>query len=351
MHTVPPAPHIVLETMHSAFLARALYVVAELGIPDLLSGGPQTCVELADKLGVQPQPLHQLVRAVASTGLLHTEPGRESGPQQRYSLSEAGQSLQTGHPSGTRDLILTMQGATFWNCQRVLGERITTGRTGPEIAYGMTLFEHLQRHPNEATRFNRMMIATHGDESFRTARTYDFSWARTVVDVGGGIGTLLLAVLRENAHLSGTLFDLPDVAAEARTHCAEAGLLDRCSIASGSFFDSVPPGADVYLLCRILHDWNDHTCVRILQACAQAMNPHSRLLIVEKVLPEGDGPHLGKTLDLIMLALTNGRERTATEYRQLLAQAGLRGQRLLPTGSASSIIEAARTSEHAAHML
>jgi hypothetical protein len=342
MHAVQLAPPTVLETMHSVFVARALYVVTDLGIPDLLAGGPRSCTDLADKVAVEAIPLHQVLRTIASTGLLHTEPGPESGPQKRYALTDSGRTLLNGHPSGTRDLILTMQGPTFWNCLDVLPERITTGRTGPEIAYGTPFFDHLRNHSHEADRFNRMMIATHGNESFVAACAYDFSWAHHVVDVGGGIGTLLLAVLGEHPHLTGTLFDLPEVAAHAQAHLADREMLDRCDVASGSFLESVPPGADVYLLCRILHDWDDDTSARILRTCAEAMSPNSRLLIVEKVLPEGDEPHLGKMLDLVMLTLTNGRERTAEEYRQLLTSAGMRPQRLLPTGSASSIIEAVR---------
>ncbi|MGC7098192.1 methyltransferase [Amycolatopsis lurida] len=333
----PPrqAPGLVLDTMHTVFVARAMYVVTDLGVIDLLAGGPRSAEWLAAELGVEAVPLHQLLRTLASTGLLRTEPGAETGPAQRYSLTEVGDTLREGHPTGTRELVLTMQGPEFWNALRVLPERVATGRTGPEIVYGMPFFEYLAGNPPAGEKFNRMMIATHGGEPAAVARAYDLSWAGRVVDVGGGIGTLLLAVLERNPHLTGVLFDRPDVIGHA-----EANLAGRCQVIGGDFLEAVPPGADAYLLSRILHDWDDDTCVRILRTCAAAMTRGSRLLVVEKVLPGGDEPHLGKMLDLVMVTMTHGRERTAGEYGVLLEKAGLRTQRLVPTDSASSVIEA-----------
>ncbi|MEV4646044.1 methyltransferase [Saccharopolyspora sp. NPDC049357] len=336
-------PRIVLDTMHATFLARAMYVVTDLGVPDLLADGPMSCASLAARRGVEPVPLHQMLRAVATTGLLRTDPGPETGPQQRFSLTESGQSLREGHPSGTRDMVLTMQGELFWDALRVLPERVAEGRTGPEIAYGKPFFELMADRPAEATRFNRMMIATSGDESAAVAGAYDFSGIEKFVDVGGGIGTVLLELLLRHPHLHGVLVDLPGVTEQARQNIAAAGVSARCEVVEGDFLDSLPTGADAYLLSRILHDWDDETCVRVLRSCARAMTRSSRLLVVEKVLPDDDEPHLGKRLDLIMAALTHGRERTAAEYAELLAAAGLRTIRHLPTGTAAGIIEGALT--------
>lgn len=334
-----PAPSIVLDTMHSAFLARALFVVADLGIADLLASGPLSCIDIAAMRGVAAMPLHQVLRSVTSIGLLRTEPGPESGPRQRFSLTVMGETLREGHPAGTRELILTMQGPAFWNSLGVLPERVATGRTGPEIAYDVPFFSYLNHNPQAAKLFNRMMIATHRDEPLAVAKAYDFSWARSVIDVGGGIGSLLLTVAEEYPQLCGTVFDLPGVADEAREHIAARDMAHRCDVADGSFLESVPCGADVYLLSRILHDWDDATCVQILRTCAQAMTPASRVLLVEKVVPDGDDPHPSKMLDLVMLTMTNGRERTVGEYRELLTGAGLEMLRLVPTASASSVIE------------
>ncbi|MEB3368632.1 methyltransferase [Saccharopolyspora mangrovi] len=334
-------PRIVLDTMHATFLARALYVVTDLGVPDLLAGEPVSCANLAAGLGVTQGPLHQVLRAVATTGLLRTEPGPETGPQQRFSLTESGQALREGHPSGTRDMVLTMQGELFWNALRVLPERVAEGRTGPEIACGKPFFELMSERPEEAARFNRMMIATSGDEPAAVADAYDFSGVERLVDVGGGIGTVLLEVLHRHPHLRGVLVDLPGVTGQARENIDAAGLSARCEVVEGDFLDSLPAGADAYLLSRILHDWDDETCVRVLRSCARAMTASSRLLVVEKVLPDDDEPHLGKRLDLIMAALTGGRERTAAEYAELLAAAGLRAVRQVPTGTAAGVIEGA----------
>lgn len=333
-------PPVVLDTMHSVFLARAMYVVTRLSIPDLLSGGPMSCADLAAKLRVEPVPLHQILRSVATTGLLRTEPGPETGPQQRFALTSTGRALQEGHPSGTAEMVLTMQGDLFSDALRVLPERVETGRTGPEIVTGRPFFELMAQRPDEAMRFNRMMIATHGDEPAAVAAAYDFSGVERIVDVGGGIGTVLLEILRRHPQPRGVLFDVPDVAEHARERVLAEGMDTRCDVADGDFLESVPAGADVYLLSRILHDWDDETCVRILRTCARAMRPDSRLLIVEKVLPDNDEPHLGKRLDLIMAALTHGRERDAAEYEQLLARAGLRADGHIPTESASSIVVA-----------
>ncbi|GAB3691235.1 methyltransferase [Saccharopolyspora tripterygii] len=337
-------PPVVLDAMHATFLARAMFVVAELGIADVLAEGPLSCADLAARVGVERDPLHQVLRAVATTGLLRTEPGPETGPHQRFALTETGRTLQDEHPSGTRDLVLTMQGELFWNALRVLPQRVAEGRTGPEIACGKPFFDLMSERPDEAARFNRMMVATNCGEASAVAGAYDFSAFERLVDVGGGIGTVLLEVLREHPRLRGVLLDLPGVTEQARRTIAEAGLSARCEVVEGDFLAALPSGADAYLVSRVLHDWDDETCVRVLRSCARAMTGDSRLLLVEKVLPDDDEPHLGKRLDLVMVTLTRGRERTAAEYGALLAEAGLRTIRHVPTGTAAGIVEAALAS-------
>lgn len=334
------APAAVLDTLHAMFLARALYVVTRLGVPDLLAVGPRSCVDLAAELHVQPRPLHQVIRAVASTGLFAGDPGSAAGPEQVFRLTPLGATLCVGHLSGTRDLVLTMQGAVVQDSLAALPDRIATGRTGPELSRGMRFFEYLAEHPEEAASFNRMMIATHRDAPAAVARAYDLTWARTIVDVGGGLGGLVLSLLEHNSQLTGTVFDLPDVVEHAKKHIAGSGWAHRCDTTGGDFFEAVPAGSDAYLLSRVLHDWDDESCVRILRTCAAAMRTSSRLLIVEMVLPADDRPHPGKTLDLIMATLTNGVERTAGEYREILVRAGLCMNAVIPTDAPVSVIEA-----------
>lgn len=335
MPTAETAPREIQNTMFNVFMARALYVITSLGIPDLLSDGARSCRTLADKTGVRADSLHQVLRAVASTGVLSSS--EEDG--QTYALTPVGETLCTGHPSGTRDMVLTLQGP-IWDALSVLPQRLATGKTGTEIAFGLPWFDYLRQRPDKGAAFDRMMIAVHGDEPEAVARAYDFSWAQRVTDVGGGVGTLLLAVLREHPHLSGVLFDLPEGTEHAGEYIEASGMADRCVTDSGSFFDAVPPGSDAYLLSHILHNCDEDSCLRVLRSCAAAMSPRSRLLVVEMVLPSGDEPHPGKMLDLAMVTLTTGRERTAREYEVLLRRAGLRLREVVPTDSAVSVLEA-----------
>jgi hypothetical protein len=332
------APRSVLTTIHQAFLARAIYTTVRLGVVDELARGPRSSAELGDLLGVAPEPLHQVVRGTATSGLLRSLGG--VGTDEVFALTDTGQMLLPGHPSATRDLVLMMQGPVIFGCMEALPERVRRGVTGPEVAYGRTWFENLRGDPEQAASFDRMMIAIHGGEYGAVAAAYDLAWASSLVDVGGGVGGLTVALLEANDQLRAVVYDLPDVAARASRNILLSGLAHRAEARGGSFFETVPDGADAYLLSYVLHDWTDADCVRILRTVAGAMGPGSRLLIVENVLPEGDEPHPGRTVDLLMATLTHGRERTEEEYRRLLAKAGLRLRALVPTASPVSVLEA-----------
>jgi len=337
--SVESAPQVVIDSMRGVFLARALYAVAALDVADRLAAGPRCCAELADELGLQPRPLHQVLRALTGTGLLRTLPGPEIGPSQRFALTSQGQALRKAHPSGTHELITTMQGASIQDSLAMLPQRLATHRTGPELALGAPFFEHLRANPSEAAAFDRMMIALHANESVAVAHAYDFSWAHTIVDVGGGVGGFLVTVLRRYPPLFGVIAELPQVAERARRYLAEHAMADRCKAVAADFFSHLPPGADAYLLTYVLHNWDDESCRAILRTCASAMTPHSRLLVVEAVLPADDSPHPGKLLDLVMVTLTKGVERETREYQQLAEQAGLRLAAEIPTNSAVSVLE------------
>jgi len=217
---------------------------------------------------------------------------------------------------------------------------LETGKTGVEIALGTSAFDYLRQHPEEEAVFNRTMIAVHGGEPAAVADAYDFSGIERVVDVGGGLGTMLVTLLQRHGHLTGVLFDAPSVVEAAKQTIAAAGLGDRCERIGGDFFASVPGGGDAYVLSHIIHDWPVEECQTILRNCRAAMNPGGRILIVEMVLPPGPEPHPGKMLDVVMLAVPGGRERTADEYGALLAPTGLRVERVVPTASAVSVVEA-----------
>jgi hypothetical protein len=322
----------ILALAMNGLLAQALHTVTARGIPDLLAGGPLGSDEIAAKVGARPSALHQVLRALAGAGYLHTD---ESG---RFALTPLGETLRTGHPSAARDLVLTMVGPTIWRALEHFGEAVDTGRPGIELAFGHAFFDHLHADPDAAASFNRMMVTIHGTEPAAVAAGYDFSGIGHLVDVGGGIGTMLRTVLQAHPGVRGTLFDLPGVLEQAEL----GDVADRCDTAAGSFFEGVPAGADAYLLSHIVHDWGEDEVRTILGHCRDGLAEGGRVLIVEMVLPEGDEPHPGKVLDLAMLALVGGRERTAAEYAALLSGVGLRVTRVVPTASAVSVVEAVR---------
>jgi O-methyltransferase/methyltransferase family protein len=334
-------PRYLSELMHSAFVARAVYVFAELGIADQLADGPLSSNQLAAATNVQAGPLHQILRTVASLGLLRSVPESSTSAEGRWELTDDGACLRKGHPSVALDLVRTLQGPTAWACLSVLAERVATGRTGPEIAYGQTYFDRLLEYPEEKAAHSNTMIAAHGDEPGAIIDAYDFSWAGRIADIGGGIGTLLSTILMRYPHLTGVLYEQPSVIDQANAVISNAGAIDRCDLVAGDFFQAVPAEADAFLLSHILHDWDDANCLRILRQCAAAMTQRSRLLIVEMVLPDTDEPHFGKVLDMVMLTLVSGMERTQDGYRRLLADAGLHLQRVIPIESSPiSLIEA-----------
>jgi hypothetical protein len=329
-----PPPHApILELTLATVLSRALFAVVQRGVPDLLAAGPLTPEEVAAKVGGHPIAMLQVLRALASVGIF------TQGGDGRYGLSPVGETLVEGHPTAARDLVLTFGAPGFWTAVGEMPAVLETGRTGVQIAFGMSAFDYLRAHPDEEALFNRTMIAVHGGEPAAVAAAYDFSGVGTLVDVGGGLGTLLITLLQANPGSAGVLFDAPTVVDAAAGAVAAAGLEGRVSRVGGDFFAAVPAGGDAYLLSHIIHDWDVESCHTILRNCRDAMNPGGRILLVEMVLPEGAEPHPGKLLDLIMLTIPGGRERTAAEYAELVAPVGLRVGRVVPTMSPVSIVE------------
>ena len=204
----------------------------------------------------------------------------------------------------------------------------------------MPLFDYLAQHPEDASLFSETMIGLHSQEPPAVAAAYDFSIFNTIVDVGGATGNMLAAILTHHAGPRGLLFDRPHVVGDAPALLKAKDVSDRVTIEAGDFFKSVPVGGDAYVLSHIIHDWSEDECLTILGHVHNAMKPDSRLLIVEMVLPAGDTPHLGKMLDITMLVVVGGQERTETEYGLLLRKAGFRLTRVVPTNSAVSIVEA-----------
>ena len=330
-----PPPHAqLIQMVMGHWVSQILYTAATLRLADHLADGPLTAEQLATPTGTHAPSLHRLLRALAGLGALTEDAERG------FALTPLGAALRTGAPGSALPTILTLASDWWMRGFGQLPYSVRTGKSGFERHLGMPIFDWLARNPEDASLFSETMVGFHGEEPPAVAAAYDFTGLGTIVDVGGATGNLLTTVLAAHPGTLGVLFDLPHVVRDARALIAARGLVDRVTIESGDFFVGVPTGGDVYLLSHVLHDWSEERCLAILGHCRRAMHAGSRLLIVEMVIPPGDGPHPGKLLDLMMLVGPGGRERTEQEYADLLARAGLRLARVVPTASAVSVLEA-----------
>lgn len=303
------------------------YVAAVLRIPEAVAAGITHPEALAEHAGADPDALRRLLRGLATAGVL-TE-GEDGG----YALTAAGEALREDAPGSLRAFALSAGDEWY----PVWGELLPSMRTGEvafERVHGAPLFAWLAGHPERAAAFNRRMVAATTGTAAAVLGAYDFSPHRVVVDLGGGLGVFLAAVLRAYPHLRGVLFDLPYVAVEARLALNEAGVGDRCETIGGDFFADALPAADAWIVSRILHDWDDERCLAILRGIRRAIAPDGRLLVVEAVLPKRvSGPSVAVDHDLLMLTIVGGRERTEAEYGRLFGGAGFALERTLPTAS------------------
>lgn len=326
--------HVQLIEMGNAFIAsRLIFAAARLGLADQLSPNPKSAAEIAGTVGVKAEFLHRLMRSLAGLGVLTEKPG------QKFALTALGEALRSDAPGSARATILSFGNWGAKSFQEIM-HTLETGGTGMLKAFNARLFDYLAANPEAASDFSETMVGFHGAEPPAVAEAYDFSQFETIVDVGGATGNMLAEILLKHKGPRGILYDRPFVVEEANALLKRRGVADRVDIASGDFFEFAPAGGDAYILSHIIHDWNEAECLTILGHCRAGMKPGSKLLIVEMVLPHGDAPHPGKMLDMVMMVVVGGQERTAEEYAQLLAKAGLRMTRVVPTGSAVSIVEA-----------
>jgi hypothetical protein len=323
------------EMIRGYWIAQAIYAAAKFSIADLLVTGPQTVDELARATSTNADALYRLLRALASVGIFAEQAGR------RFQLTERAQGLRSDVPGSKRALAL-MSGDEQFRAWAEVAYSIETGKTAFEKVFGEPIFDYLGKHPEKARIFDAAMVGIHGRESAAIASSYDFSGVKVVADIGGGNGSQLMAILRQHPHLRGILFDLPHVIERARERLAAEGLLERCQLIAGSFFESVPTGADAYFMRHIIHDWDEEKCLTILRNCHRGMGAGSKLLVVESVIPPGNEPFGGKFLDLVMLLIPGGKERTEAEYRELFQKGGFELARVIPTESEVSILEATR---------
>jgi hypothetical protein len=335
--TAGSPPQQVARLMDGYLITQLLYVAAKLDIAEALADGPRDAETIATAVGARPDALRRLLRGLASEGLL------DERPDGRFDLTPLGACLRADAPGSMRGAIVA-RGDVYYAATAGLLDAVRHGGTAFERVHGLSFFDYLGQHPELGAAFQGSMTDRSRQEAADVVAAYEFGRFGRLVDVGGGHGILLEAILTATPRLHGVLLDRPPVAEAAQNRLASAGLAERCTFVPGDFFAAVPPGGDAYLLSRVVHDWGDDEAIRILARCRAAMADHATLLLVEAILPERakDRPAAIR-MDLHMLALLHGQERTVAEYGRLLGAAGLRLARVVPTRSPAGlgVIEAA----------
>jgi hypothetical protein len=312
---------------------QALYVAAKLGVADHLQHGPTRAEEVAKEVGANPKALFRLMRHLAAIGIFTQD---ESG---RFGLTPLGELLRTDNPESMRYSAI-FQGEENYQATGNLLHSVRTGETAFNHLYGKGHFDFLAEHPDASSTFNKAMAQSLRRRLENPVESYDYSGKRLIVDVGGGRGDLISSVLVTNPSMKGILFDLPQGSAEALSILQAKGVEDRCHIKTGSFFDSIPAGGDVYVMSRILHDWPDDKAATVLTNCRKAIKDDGTLLIRDNVLSDRAKTPDPTQLDLTMLIMTGGVERTESEWRSLLRLAGFALTRVYKKEGQLDLIEA-----------
>lgn len=327
-------PSVALRRMIIGYrLSRALSVAAQLGIADLLRDGPRGLDDLAQVTGTHAPSLYRVLRLLVSEGVfIELHDGR-------FGMTRLAEPLRSDAPGSLRHRAIFDGAECNWRPWGQLMDSVVTGEPAFDRTFGTRFFDYLQQHPAAAARFDALMVEQTQPWARAILDAYDFSGIGTLVDVGGGYGALLAAILNAHPGLNGVLYDLPHVVEGAWPRLLAAAVAERCEAIAGDFFNAVPEGGDTYLLKNILHDWDDDQCITILGNCRRVMPAEGRLLVVEVILPPSSEPHYGHYFDLNMLVLLTGRERTEAEYRKLFEAAGFSLSRIVATTSDVSVIE------------
>lgn len=326
----------ILQMMNGFWMTQCIGVAAQLGVADHLIEGAKSVETLAQLMSVDAQALYRLLRALASVGIFS-----EAEPRQ-FQLTPMAEYLPTDAPNSIRGLaIWSGSEPTHWQMWGNLLYSVKTGKPAFEHVTGVPIFAYTAQNLEFAEVFDQAMTSASAIFNPAIVHAYDFSSIRTLVDVGGGQGAFLAAILQANPHLDGIVYDLPHVIEGAKSNLEKLGLQNRCQAIGGSFIESVPEGGDAYIMKNTLTNWNDEHAIQILKNCHRAMPEDGKLLIVQSVIAPGNQPDLGKFTDLEMLLVTTGgRERSAAEFEQVLNAAGFQLSRILTTQCPSSIIEA-----------
>ncbi len=325
----------ILGVRSQALLAQAIAAAASLGIADKLAAGPRSVAELASICDAKPDPLYRLLRTLAGHGIFAAD------SEGRFALTDEAQPLRRDVADSLVPLLAGEFPALVWTTFGELEAAVRTGDVAFERAHGAGFFDYLAAHPQANASFDRAMALVAATEHPLIAASYDFARFGTIADIGGGQGGLLAEVLARHPAIRGLLFDQPQVV-DTPVELQVAGVLDRCDVVGGDFFSAVPAGADLYLLKRILHDWDDAEALAILRTVRAAVGSNGRLAVIDAVMQPGNSPDPNKDLDLNIMALTGGRERTAADFARLFEAAGfeLDGIRPLPAPATLSIVDA-----------
>jgi len=324
----------MLQIISGFWISRAVYVIGKLGIPDLLQSGPKTAEELATATETHAPSLFRILRALVSVGVLSSAEGG------RFAQTPLSETLVTDAPGTLRWFAVSELGQEHYPAWGNLMHSVKTGEIAFDNFFGVDIWKYFQQNPEDAAVFNNSMtnVTAHTNEAITSL--YDFSQFGTIVDVGGGHGGLITSILEKNPQVKGVLFDAAEVIEGARPKIEAAGLADRLETVAGDFFKSVPEGGDAYVMKWIIHDWDDEKSNTILRNIRNRMQPHSKLILVDCVVPETDEPHFSKFIDLNMLVMTGGKERTEKEFAQILEAAGFKLLRVISTDMPHSIVEA-----------
>jgi hypothetical protein len=331
------APQFAMLQMVVGFwVSRAIYVAAKLGLADLVKDRPKTADELARLTGTHAPALYRVLRALAGVGVFADD------GQGRFAQTPLSETLRDDTPGSLRAMAMVELGQEHYPAWGNLMHSVKTGEIAFDNLFNQSAWEYYAQNPEEASNFNKSMKGLTEMINGAVLSAYDFLGVNKVVDVAGGTGGLISAILKTNPKMRGVLFDLPHVIAEAEPQLDSSGVRDRCETASGDFFELVPAGGDAYVMKWIIHDWDDAKSTVILENIRKAMNENGKLLLIESVVPEGNQPDLSKFLDLDMMVMTGGRERTEAEFKSLLAASGFKLRRVIRTPSPVCVIEAVR---------
>ena len=337
MSSTPDPAQQVLQVAVGYVASAALYTAIALNVADHLASGPRDVSELARLSGANEDALFRVLRLLASLGVF-----AETGLR-RFALNPAAELLRKDVPGSLRGMAVFLPDPFHFRAYANLLDSVMTGHTAAETTLGMPVFEYLAKNPDYSKVFNDAMTALSAPVIGAALEAYDFSQIGVLVDVAGGHGEVLMSILKKYSNIRGVLTDVGHVIDGAKARIAAAGLTDRCQAVPSDFFQAVPEGGDAYIMKHIIHDWDDGRATTILKNIGKAMGAkRGKVILLESVIAAGSAPDFGKFIDIEMLALPGGKERSEQEFRTLFAGAGFELTRVVPTTSPLSVVEAVR---------